>query len=98
MQPLDPIWLFIEKLEEAGFKYFVTGSIASIVYGEPRLTHDIDLVLRLETEDIAKLEVSFPLSDFYCPPEKSFASKTQDVHTGILTSFTTRLVLRPMFT
>lgn len=70
MLPADPIWIFIERLERASFKYFVTGSVASIAYGEPRLTHDIDLVLHLGSQEIAKLQSAFPISDFYCPPEE----------------------------
>ncbi len=34
--------------EALGIPYFVTGSMATIAYGEPRLTNDIDLVVRLE--------------------------------------------------
>ena len=37
---------FTARLESAGIRYMVTGSVASIVYGEPRLTHDVDIVLR----------------------------------------------------
>jgi len=66
----DPIWVFLEKLENARLSYFVTGSVASIFYGEPRLTHDIDLVLHLEKKDVEKFSKIFPLSDFYCPPEE----------------------------
>ena len=35
---------FIVRLERLGIPYFVTGSTAGIVYGEPRLTHDVDIV------------------------------------------------------
>lgn len=64
----DPIWLFIDKLEQAGIPYIVTGSVASIFYGEPRLTHDVDLVLHLDDNSIGQMERIFPLADFYCPP------------------------------
>ena len=46
--------LFIRPLREIGAKYLVTGSIASIVYGEPRLTHDLDLVIFLDQGQIQK--------------------------------------------
>ena len=42
MQQLEFYDAFICRLEKLGIKYMVTGSIASIFYGEPRLTHDID--------------------------------------------------------
>lgn len=31
-----------EVLENLGIRYLITGSMASIAYGEPRFTHDID--------------------------------------------------------
>jgi len=45
-----------------------TGAIAAILYGEPRLTNDIDLVVKLEAADIAGLRKAFSSSDFYVPP------------------------------
>lgn len=46
----------------------VTGSMAVIVYGEPRLTHDVDIVLVLPKLAIPQLHDAFPLAEFYCPP------------------------------
>jgi len=46
----------------------VTGSVASLVYGEPRLTHDIDLVVTLRDADVLSLEAAFPPEEFYLPP------------------------------
>jgi hypothetical protein len=60
--------IFTDRLNKIGLRYFVTGSVASIVYGEPRLTHDVDLVLELGKNDAKKLVESFPLDEFYCPP------------------------------
>jgi len=55
-------------MERLGIPYMVTGSIAAIFYGEPRLTHDIDIVLHLRLADIGRLCEMFPLADYYCPP------------------------------
>jgi hypothetical protein len=46
----------------------VSGSVAVIVYGEPRLTHDVDLIVVLVQEHIARLPEAFPPEEFYCPP------------------------------
>jgi len=46
----------------------VTGSIASIIYGEPRMTHDIDLVIKLNEKEIPDLAGFFPADEFYFPP------------------------------
>ena len=37
------IGLFIAPPTRAGIEYMVTGGLAAIVYGQPRLTLDIDL-------------------------------------------------------
>ena len=60
--------LFTRRLNEMGVRYMVSGSVAVIVYGEPRLTHDVDLVVVLEREHIARLSEAFPPEEFYCPP------------------------------
>jgi hypothetical protein len=62
--------LFTERLDAAGIKYMVTGSVAVIVYGEPRLTHDIDMIIELKRKDIPALIEAFPDEEFYCPPSE----------------------------
>lgn len=52
-------------LEEQGVTYLLVGSLASGVYGEPRLTHDIDVVLELRLDQVAQLCEAFPASDYY---------------------------------
>ena len=44
--------------------YFVTGSMASFLYGEPRLTQDIDIVADIQEGHIAALLRSFPVTEF----------------------------------
>lgn len=60
--------IFVTCLNRANIKYMVTGAVASILYGEPRLTHDIDLVVELKKEHADKFVETFPLKEFYCPP------------------------------
>jgi hypothetical protein len=43
----------------------VTGSVVSSLQGEPRSTHDIDLVVAIEQADAEKLAKSFTSPDFY---------------------------------
>lgn len=64
----DLYQLFTAPLEEVGIRYMVTGAVASIVYGEPRLTHDIDIVLEIVEEGEEKIAQAFPADQFYCPP------------------------------
>lgn len=65
-----PGWieLFVEPLERLGLPYMVTGSIASTIYGEPRLTLDVDLVLDLASGRVDDLLDALPESAFYRPP------------------------------
>lgn len=69
MERLKTIELFAAPLEEAKISYFITGSTASIFYGEPRLTLDIDIVIHLSEVDVERFISLFPEKDFYCPPE-----------------------------
>jgi hypothetical protein len=55
-------------LEQSGIEYMVTGSIASIVYGEPRLTNDVDLVVRFARGDAERLAKALGGRGFYIPP------------------------------
>lgn len=68
MQPLDLVSLFTAPLERCGVPYFVTGSVAALLYGEPRMTHDVDLVLTLSDREVPRVLEAFPESDFYVPP------------------------------
>lgn len=68
MAELDLFLLFTRRLNALGAPYMVCGSVAVIVYGEPRLTHDVDLVVVLTREQIARLPDLFPSAEFYLPP------------------------------
>lgn len=58
----------LARLEEAQIQYMVVGSLSSIVYGEPRMTKDMDLVIDIAASDASKFEFYFPFEGFYCPP------------------------------
>jgi hypothetical protein len=55
----------IEWLTRAGIDYMVTGSVASSYQGEPRATHDIDLVVAMPTAAADALVAAFPPPDYY---------------------------------
>ena len=65
--------------EALRISYFVTGSMATIAYGEPRFTRDIDVVVRLAEQDIDRLCSVFPEEEFYLSPE---AAGEAIEHTG----------------
>lgn len=55
----------VDQLEDMGLRYFITGSIASISYGEARFTNDIDIVVDLPARRAADLCRRFPDDQFY---------------------------------
>lgn len=46
----------------------ITGAVASVIYGEPRLTRDVDLVVDLRAGDAERLTSAFSPDAFYVPP------------------------------
>lgn len=67
--------LFIRPLNRLGVRYIVSGSVAAILYGEPRLTNDVDFVTFLRIEDIRRLSEAFPSPEFYVPPAEVIAEE-----------------------
>jgi hypothetical protein len=67
--------LFVRPLNQLGVRYMVGGSVAAILYGEPRLTHDVDFIVFLRHDDIARLRQSFPAPEFYVPPTEVIAAE-----------------------
>ena len=51
--------------ETLGIPYFITGGMASIVYGEPRYTSDIDVVADIPKTAISGFLVQFPVPEYY---------------------------------
>lgn len=68
MPPLSLTSTFIPRLNKLAVPYAVTGAVASVIYGEPRLTNDLDMVVVLAPGDIERFMGAFPPELFYCPP------------------------------
>jgi hypothetical protein len=64
----------VTVLEETITPYLLTGSVASSLQGEPRASHDIDLVVAMEAAGIPALVAAFLPPDFY---ELQFAKLDQ---------------------
>lgn len=54
----------IDRVNQLNISYMMTGGIAAIFFGKPRLTHDFDIIVELESEQIQKLVNTFE-NDFY---------------------------------
>jgi len=83
----DELSLFAVRLEAMGAPYMVTGATAAILYGQPRLTNDLDVVLSLDASTRAALLRAFSESEFYVPPESVILAeqaRTQRGHFNLI--------------
>jgi len=69
LQAADLLRHLVSVLEELDLPYALAGSIASMAYGEPRATLDIDVVVRLTHTDIERLKTRFPSDEFHLDVE-----------------------------
>ncbi len=61
MEHSDPRTLLVSVaniLEQLGLRYLVTGGMAVFIWGRPRFTADIDIVVEIAESDIGKLEAA----------------------------------------
>ena len=65
MEPSELLRYMVDVLERLGLQYLVTGSVATIQYGEPRFTNDIDIVVDLPASAVGEFCNAFPSADFY---------------------------------
>jgi hypothetical protein len=45
----------VNGLEQVGVPYFIGGSVATVLYGEIRSTHDVDIVVELQLQHVPPL-------------------------------------------
>lgn len=55
----------VRALESAGVGYLLSGSLASSLQGEPRATHDIDLVIEVDTRVVDALAEAFGTDAYF---------------------------------
>ena len=63
--PFELVALVDRELTGIGVEYYIVGSIASMYYGEMRLTQDVDLVVSMRYGHIAKAVALFPEEAYY---------------------------------
>ena len=59
----------VSVLERLGIPYLITGSVAAMAFGEPRLTNDIDIVAAIDEKHVRDFLMSFPRDEFYMSEE-----------------------------
>lgn len=57
-----------EFLNQKDIDYVFVGGIAVIVYGNPRTTVDLDLIVQMDEEDIEDFALYLRKEDFFCDP------------------------------
>lgn len=72
----DLIRLFHRAARTTGNPLFVTGGVATGVYGEPRFTRDINVVIALEPSEGGRLRDAFDPADFYVPPAETLLEES----------------------
>lgn len=55
----------VQTLDGSGIQYMLTGSVVSSLQGEPRSTHDIDIIVAIEPASAIDLVEAFPSADYY---------------------------------
>jgi hypothetical protein len=65
VEPLDLLKVIADVCQRLGIRYVVVGSMATMTYGEPRFTNDIDILIDLSPDLIDEFCRSFPDSDYY---------------------------------
>jgi len=74
----------IAALEDVGVPYAIGGSMASIAYGEPRATLDIDVVVSLRAESLGAFCEHFPPGEFYLSHDAALVAISGGDHFNII--------------
>jgi len=65
VRQIELLQYVIAALDRLGISYAIVGSFGSGAWGEPRMTRDIDIVIRVSPADVARLCDAFPEDNFY---------------------------------
>jgi predicted nucleotidyltransferase len=82
MQEPELTLLFTRRLNALGARYMVSGSVAAGIYGAPRLTNDVDVIVVLDRAQIARLPEVFAETEFYLPPLEAIAEEAARAEHG----------------
>ena len=74
MGPTELLRLVGERLDRLHCQRFTTGSVAAMVYGEPRFTNDVDVVVRMDESQAGALAASFSGDEWYVSAEAARAA------------------------
>lgn len=76
MEQIDLLRYVLTMLERLGIPYMLVGSLSSGIYGEPRMTRDIDIVIQLKPGDVDGMVTAFHPDEFYVSREAVLGALT----------------------
>jgi hypothetical protein len=82
MREPDLFLAFLAPLSDGAIPYMVTGTVASIAYGEPRLTRDVDLVVALDADRIEEFVALYPAKAFQFPGDSAIRAAVSKASGG----------------
>jgi hypothetical protein len=74
MEPFELLKIVAEVCDRLSIRYVTVGSLATIAYGEPRFTNDIDLVIDLKANQLDEFCDAFPPPAYYLSREAARAA------------------------
>lgn len=87
--------LLVHRLEGAGITYMISGSLASSLHGEPRMTRDIDIVVDAGAEQLEAFASGFDFSTHYVTdPLEALDHQTMFTVVEVETGWKVDLVIR----
>lgn len=66
--PPDLYQRLLGPIHGTGVPYMVTGGLAAILYGDPRLTNDVALVVQVGPAQATRFLAAFAADEYYLPP------------------------------
>ena len=87
MSAPDPFALLVAPLNASGVSYMVTGAHAAAMFGEPRFTNDLDVVMRIGRGEARRLHAVFPEPDYYIAPVETIEEEAARPRHGSPTRF-----------
>jgi hypothetical protein len=68
MDQIELLRRTLDVLQSQAIRYLIVGSLASMAYGEPRFTRDIDIVIDVTPGQVATLCSAYPEDEYYVSP------------------------------
>lgn len=81
--PMDDMMeIFVFPVHQAHIPYMISGAMAAVLYGVPRFTQDIDLILHPDVNSAEKIRQLFPEERYYIPPDEVIISELSRASRG----------------